>query len=337
MTTLVALNTMNGLVMGCDSLATHNQRLVDPSKLLTVVNMDDFDLDEPLISFGELIAESTLVPINHITQEEKMVSLAPMDVGVMFTGIAAIGNRTVQSMVEELKIRDSNPIRVLEYRMSEGGGQWTIEWIANWLRDRIGQHYSEQYQDLPESIRPALEIMVGGYDPHGTVPCVARVDVREQEVEVDHAFTVHLGAQSTEIQRLLFGIDDENEGVLNTQAEELLRAYRADIETALKSAGISIENVELPDPTNYEVNQVLSDGWGLKGLRAPWGQFSVQNAIDCVDFLVNIMIRSHQFKLEMPTVGGPAQIGVIQKGRGFKYVSERVWRHGGTVTPIEES
>ena len=59
--------------------------------------------------------------------------------------------------------------------------------------------------------------------------------------------------------------------------------------------------------------------------------------LDSVDFLINIMIRSHQFKSELPSVGGPIQIGVIQKNRGFKYVSERVWRHGGNVTLIDEN
>ena len=64
-------------------------------------------------------------------------------------------------------------------------------------------------------------------------------------------------------------------------------------------------------------------------------EFSEQNAIDCVDFFLRIMIESQSVSSRLPTVGGNVHIAVIRKD-GFHPVSKEVWRHGSYEVNIPE-
>ena len=334
MTTLVALNTMDGLVLGCDSLGTVTQDFVDPLDLLDFFENRDGtdepslkrdDNDEPLLTLRELMGRRQSVPYNHMTLVDKLISLAPLDIGVMFAGIAAIGDRTVKSIVEEFSAKEAQGLL---------GQKYTVATVSQRLLEMLREHYARAY---PESgyQEPSLELMVGGYDSDSQIPCIVRVRVHENNCdEPDYDYAVYFGAQRTEIARLVFGMDYETQLSVEGRSREMLSRYKADLERHLQEQDI---DVALPDPDELESDfSIFSDDWGPSRFDAAWGQFSVQNAIECVDFLVNIMIRSHQFNQRLPSVGGPAQIGVIRKNRGFVYVSERVWRHGGNVIQIEE-
>ena len=336
MTTLVALNTMDGIVLGCDSLGTMAHPLVDPFDLA-----DFFEEDEstgllyglkmgtdgkPLLNFKEVYMQTQDVPYNHITLVDKLLSLAPLEMGVMFAGISAIGDRTIKSLIEEFRAEEAPRIA--------NKGEYTVAKIGERLMEILRERYVQEYP--PNYHQPELELMVGGYDAQRQTPCIVRMRVDEERtLEPDYDFAVHFGAQRSEIARLVFGTDAENQVRLEARNEEILERYRDRLQRYL---GENSVNLELPSTDTFEGDfSLFSDDWGLVGLSAPWGGFSIQNAIECVDFLVNIMIRSHQFKAELPSVAGPAQIGVIQKNRGFTYVSERVWRHEGNVTLIEEN
>ena len=80
---------------------------------------------------------------------------------------------------------------------------------------------------------------------------------------------------------------------------------------------------------------MFSDGWELDGFNANWGDFSEQNAIECVDFFVNIMTKSQQFSEGMPTVGGEVHIALITKVKGFQFIPKEEFNHGGHFIPKE--
>ena len=333
MTTLVALNTMEGLVLGSDSLGTATRDLVDP---LDLMDFFEFDADEekftglkygpdgqPILTFKQLFSKSQTIPYNHMTLVDKLISFAPLDMGVMFAGISSIGDRTIKSIVEEFRDTDS--------AFQQAGDDYTVAGVSRRLMATLREHYVAQF---PSYYKPSLELIVGGYDKGRQRPCIVRLDVEEDELqEPDYDFAVYFGAQGDEIQRLVFGTDLDNKIRLIERNRDLFERYRQSLTGYLSSNNIEIE---LPEPDDLEDDfRFFTDDWDLEGLDAPWGAFSIQNAIECVDFLVTIMIRSHQFKAQLPSVGGPAQIGVIQKNRGFVYVSERVWRHGDNVTQID--
>jgi hypothetical protein len=176
--------------------------------------------------------------------------------------------------------------------------------------------------------------MLGGYDRKKFTAAVARIYVHKNDMDKpDQDFGVYFGAQMREIQRLVHGTDPENKAKLIRRVSDLLDRYHTLLSQQLQDAGIQFN---LKAPNQFGDRLWLFHDWDLEHLNANIGAFSEQNAIDCVDFLVNIMIKSQQFSAEMPTVGGEVQMAVVKKGSGFTYVSKREWRHGDHAVPIQE-
>jgi len=71
--------------------------------------------------------------------------------------------------------------------------------------------------------------------------------------------------------------------------------------------------------------------------EARFGDFSEQNAIECVDFFIDIMTKSQLFSARLPVVGGDVHIALITKTRGFEYVSREELRHGEHAIEIKET
>ena len=104
----------------------------------------------------------------------------------------------------------------------------------------------------------------------------------------------------------------------------MLVDYHQRVSDAIANAGITFE-VPHPDSWGDELN--LFKDWNLQGLDANIADFSAQNAIECVDFFIEIMIRAQAVSSQLPTVGGDINIAVIRKD-GFRFVSRQEWRHG---------
>lgn len=331
MTTLVALNTRDALVMGCDSLETMTKRLVDPFDLkdyFDIQNEFKIKVDnegKPLLDeFSKIFNKSQPVPYNHIPHVDKLFSLSPLPMGVMFAGIVSIGDRTIKNLIGEFKSTD--PI----FRST--ANDYTLSSAGSRLLEFIWRYYSKEYPDAED--RPDLEFMLGGYDKQKRTPAVVRIYCNKNRIEnTYYDFGVFLGGQMEEIQRLVFGSDALNIINLTKRTDYLLRRYRELLAQQLKESKIEIR---LKNPQDFDNELQLFHGWRLEGLDADWAAFSEQNAIDCVDFLVNIMIRSQRFSTRMPTVGGGVQVAVIKKESGFTFISRREWRHGDHTVPVQE-
>lgn len=328
MTTLVALITKDALVMGCDSLGSITKRLIDPRDLMKFFdpakNFDELKLDEngkPLIkSFEDIYAASKSIPSEHMTHMTKMFSLEPLKAAVMLTGITSISERTIRSLVKEFQKAKIKSIEMRE--------DYSVQDIAEQLLDHIVGYYEKEFPE--EKDRPGLELILGGYGNSGVIPEVYRIRLPEKKInrslEEGH-FGIVFGGQMTEIQRIVFGTDAANRLKLQERHTDILRKYREKIIEFLKSKNISEEIPELTKDESKELN-LLTDGWDLEGFYANWGDFSEQNAVDCVDFFVNIMIKSQQFSRGMPTVGGEVHVMLITKEE-CRFVSKEEYHHAG--------
>ena len=197
---------MDGLVLGCDSLATETLRMVDPFALESFFERNEQGyLDQlkkssdgkPALSFYELYQYTEEVPFNHMTLVDKLFSLAPLDMGVMFAGITAIGARTVKSIIEEFK---DNELPALSEK-----GNYTVGEISERLLAVLRGHYLQAYSSFHQ---PELELMVGGYDAQVQTPCIVRLNVNENIlVPSNYAFGAYFGAQRSEMMRVVFGTD----------------------------------------------------------------------------------------------------------------------------------
>ncbi len=203
--------------------------------------------------------------------------------------------------------------------------------LAKKLLNLLGDYYDQAY-DPSWPNRPDLELLVAGYDHKETFPTVVRINVRARELRnIYHPgqFGVAFGGQMDWIQRIAFGTDDANSSRLRERTRYLLSQYRQSLIERVRPHGLT----DLPAP-GPELD-LFHGNWRLQGLQANWGEFSEQNAINCVDFFLQIMIGSQDVSSRLPTVGGDVHIAVIRKD-GFHPVSKEVWRHGGHEVFIPE-
>ena len=320
MTTLVALASKDALVMGTDSLATVTKRLVDPFDLLECFDpKDDFklkvdDQGKPLLdSFSILMEQAQAVPYNQLSNVSKLFDLSPLPMGVMFTGTTSIGNRTIGKLISQF--REATPV----FDVDAEASNYAVRSVGTGLLQYLRQSYASTYPQ-PHA-RPELELIIGGYDNLSFLPSLYRIDVQEDSiVEIfssDSPFGVAFGGQQDWIQRIVFGSDRNNQIRLAQRAHVLLVDYHQRVSDAIADAGLTFE-VPHPDSWGDELN--LFKDWDLQGLDANIADFSEQNAIDCVDFFIEIMIRAQAVSSQLPTVGGDINIAVIRKDK-FRFVS----------------
>ncbi len=332
-TTLVALSTKDALVMGCDSLATVTQALVDPYKLVEFFDGNNSwqlklgaDGKPTLTDWYKIYEKSQMIPYSHMTHMSKLFSLSPLLMAVMTSGITSIGQRTIKSLIIEFRSRKS--IKNI------GNGDFTVKNIGSRLLRLLWKHYCISYPK-EETSKPILELIIGGYDSDKPIPSIYRIKVNENKLfDTIDDFGIVFGGEMEEIQRIVFGTDFMNQLNIMTRFNVLLGKYHNLLEQYLKNEKV---RVTLPVPSQYANElDVFSDGWNLTGFNANWGDFSEQNAIECVDFFLNIMIKSQQFSSRMPTVGGETHIALITKAHGFKFVSREELSHAGHAVEIQE-
>lgn len=326
MTTLVALASKDALVMGTDSLGTVTRRLVDPLDLLDYFDANDGfklrvdDQGEPLLnSFSTLVEQAQAVPYNQLSNVSKLFSLSPLPMGVMFAGTTSIGNRTIGKLISDFRETDT------VFDTESEPSNYAVRTVGNRLLQSLRQSYDSTFPQ--QHARPELELIIGGYDKLSHLPSLYRIDVRENTlVEIfsgDSPFGVAFGGQKDWIQRIVFGTDDNNQVRLAQRAHDLLVDYHEKVTDAVANAGFTFD---VPHPSSWGDEFNLFKDWNLQGLDANIADFSEQNAIDCVDFFIEIMIRAQAVSSQLPTVGGDINIAVVRKD-GFRFVSRQEWRH----------
>ena len=326
MTTLVALASKDALVMGADSLGTVVRPLVDPYDILEYFDTENdlkLQIDgegQPVLdSFSKILEQAQAVPYNQMSNVSKLFDLSPLPMGVMFTGITSIGNRTIGKLISDF--RESEPLLKKDAEPSN----YEVRTIGDRLLQFLRQAYASTYSSLHG--QPELELIVGGYANIGYLPSLYRIDVRENTFDEifssESPFGVAFGGQKDWIERIVFGTDMNNQFDLAIRARELLIKYRQYISSAIEEAGM---NFDVPHPDSWGDELNLFHDWSLHGLEAEIADFSEQNAIDCVDFFIEIMIRAQAVSSRMPTVGGDINVAVIRKD-GFRFVSRQEWKH----------
>jgi len=325
-TTLVALASKDALVMGTDSLGTVTRRLLDMRDLLQFFDSKDgfkIKVDgqgQPVIdNFFVLLEQAQAVPYNQLSNVSKLFDLSPLPIGVMFTGITSIGNRTIGKLVSEFKETDP------AFDTAADPSNYVVRVIGDRLLKALQQLYASTYPQKYD--QPELELIIGGYDKLSYLPSLYRISVPEDTiVEIfssDSPFGLAFGGQTDWIQRIVFGTDENNQVRLAARAHHLLVDYHQKVSAAVADAGIAFK---VPHPDSWSDELSLFNGWSLQGLDADIADFSEQNAIDCVDFFIEIMIRAQAVSSQLPTVGGDISVAVIRKD-GFRFVSRQEWRH----------
>lgn len=313
MTTLAAISTKDALIMGCDSLASVTVPMISPFDLTNFFDpQNNYELKvdqggKPLLrNFDILFDHAQYIPYNHMTHVDKLFSLSPLEMGVMITGLASIGNFTVKNMINQFKASDK------AFKGGKKPPNYTVKSISERLLEFIRKYYDAQFA---EKQKPYLEFMIGGYDKQKHIPTILRIYVHDNKIEETFDnFGIVFGGEMKEIQRLVFGADQINNIKIIERSKELIYNYRNSISDILKEKNIEME---IPEP-NIKDFSPFQNNWGLDGFEANWGDFSERNAIECVNFFIDIMIKSQQFSNKLPTVGGDVHLAIITKTEGFR-------------------
>lgn len=331
MTTLVALASKHCLVMGTDSLGTTTRGLINPYELSEFFDPGDSlklrlgDDNKPVLTdLFQLIAKTKNIPHDQLLHVNKLFRVGTLPLGVAFAGITSIGPDTIRGLIAEFADGD-RAIKTKE--------NYAVQTVARRLLAFLWAAYQAEYAE--EYQREDLELLVGGYDRNKRWPVIVRIDVKANKLERTFGpgeFGIAFGGQKDWIQRIVFGTDTRNLVKLRLRTEDLLNLYREKVVEMLQSDGY---NGEVPSPDAFGEELQLFHEWGIEGLGANWAEFSEQNAIDCVDFFLDIMIRAQDVSPQLPTVGGNIHIVVIRKD-GYYPVTKEVWRHGEHEVPIPE-
>ena len=332
MTTLVAFSTKDAIVMGCDSLGTVSRTMVDPYELLQYFDLDkegELKTDEngkPLLSnfWEHIYSHYKNIPYSHMTHVDKLFELHK-NVGIMTSGIISIGDTTlksiIQNLAQELTADDS----------------YTIHCIAQQLVDKVQMYYKKEYPD--DVSQPEIEFLIGGWEPNGSHPKIYRVNFPSGSIELalNGSYGIAFGGQFIEIALLVHGTDPLNLRLIEERYKFLLGRFVNEVQKANQDIILPdldnffdkfhIFGLENPDDPSNE------QPWRLEGFNADVGDFSAQNAINCVYWLVELMVRVQEFGDSMPTVGGDIHVAIIDRKDGFEFLSEEAYKLQGRITP----
>ena len=330
MTTLIALASKHAVVVGADSLGTQTRNMLDPFQVAQYFDPDNeftlrlnSDGSPALSEFSQLYRETEPVPYNQLLHVKKLFRLGRLPIAVMFTGISSIGTRTIRWLVTEFSKSDPG-IESEDY---------TVHGIATCFLRFLREYYELEFQQGFE--QPGLEFLLAGYDKSETWPAIVKVDVRDNSVDQTFSageFGIAFAGQMDWIQRIVFGTDVNNKIRLMLRTRSLMDMYRNKLLEHLRSEGY---DGTLPKSTDFGDDLDLFNEWDLDQLQASWEEFSEQNAINCVDFFLRIMIQAQDISSQLPTVGGDVHIAVIRKD-GYHQVTKEVWQHQGHEVVIPE-
>lgn len=345
MTTLVALSTKDVIVMGCDSLGTVSRVMINPEDLLQYFDLDrdgKLKTDEngkPLLSnfWEHIYSQKKDIPDSHMTHVDKLFDLDNR-VGVMISGIISIGDRTLKSIIQEFTFSPTTILKHFKQAFTTSYSIYdaSVHDIAQQLADKIQRYYKQEY---PGVYKPEIELLVAGWDPTDNRPKIYRINFPSGSIklELNGSYGISFGGQYQEIARLVHGTDLQNMNMIEERYASLLRRFVDELKKANQNIILPdlddflkkfhIFGLENPDDTSS------SQYWRLEGFKTDIGNFSEQNAINCVYWLVELMVRVQEFSDSMPTVGGDIHVAIIDRKKGFKFVSEESYKLQGHITP----
>jgi hypothetical protein len=331
MTTTVAFLTRNCAVLGCDSLATTSRAVLYPWDLIGSIYEVESGGIKPkkdkkgecvVPDFTDILDLAKSMPHNQLPSYTKMFELRPAAIGVLFAGIAVIDKKSMRNLVDEFLASED----IARYLKGNHGVLGTTTRLTDFLKDRYNATFTSGYG-------PALEFTVVGYSkakskqqPEAYRRVIDHQGVREESdmKEGEHGFV--FGGQHDVIERVTRGMDFQNYRRFTARVSEILSTYRDLAEEKLKKNGFK---GTLPDPTDFGTELGVGNTDWLEGDYANAAAFSEQAAIDYVDFLVDLMIKSQYFGDSVPTVGGDIHIAIITKRGGFQSISREEYNYKG--------
>ncbi len=334
MTINIALATSEGLVLGCDSIASSIEYVVDPFEL----NQPEDEKGNPLQDReGRPLLALDLSKIRPVVTNAwggvtKLFQIheGNASVAAITAGIARLNNRTMKSYAEEFLGRQQQS---QEHFAS-------VQDISTAFLQFMRKHFLEHYQGspLPEDYWTGPNFLVGGYGVSDELPSVYRLDVKADMVYEHFTkgnFGVSWGGQADSVERLIRGYDSTlREAIENYLNQKIDEHYQQMTDAMAKILGDVLAQLGADLPST--VNTVLPSKlelilpWDNMEVRFGYGNLPLQSAVDFVAYLVNLQSGMSRFAPGVATVGGRTHIAVVTKGEGFSTLNEPELQHRHT-------
>ena len=202
MTVNIGLVTSEALVLGCDSIATASRQVIDPFAGILAMDSNDSPLKD---KDGNLT-----IPLKPELFQTVVVDVMP-GVAKMFkvydrngTFVAA----TTAGMAALLKNEFVNVNAV-------------VSAFAKHINKAYEQHYASSKVD--RDYWGDLDFLVGGYGKHDDIPCLFRLNIKQDTIKESFSCGQHgvaWAGQSDSIERVIRGYDS----VLRTSIEDRITA-----------------------------------------------------------------------------------------------------------------
>lgn len=229
---------------------------------------------------------------------KKLVQIGDFPIGLFTWGRAFIGMRTIESLVREWEYENHWQSRSV-YNCNKDGGTFTVKACAQGLLEHLTDAYSEEFGGaLTEA--PPVGIVLGGYSDGAFFPEIWRfvvpTDDQVHNQRPDRNGKPDFGASwfglTDSIVRLHWGRDDGAIGIVSEKydipEEELL---------------------ETLNPLQYQV---------------PFPVMPLKDAIDYVNYMINVAIGRFRFVVGPELCGGAIKIAAITQNQ-FRWVSREPW------------
>ncbi len=313
--------------------------MIDPYRLMEQFfdvengfSLKEDENGEPMLrEFKDIASLIEKVPYNQLPSVTKIFDLKPAKIGLLFAGVAAIGDHSVKNLIDLFRSDDD----VKKYLK----GTYTVSGTAKRLYNHISGYYENEFSNGAQ--RPAMEILVSGYSKRYNQPEVQKIQLGDGHPDGDEGsqasisrgdYRIVFGGQHDVIQRVIYGLDMANFGRYIRHVDRVTDDYRREIQETLDSAGV---DVDIPTPQKLHKDgrlDLYAFDW-VRGITTDFPNFSEQASIDLVDFLVDVMCRAQQFSNRLPTVGGDIHIAIITKSGGFRWISKEEYTYKGRGVP----
>ena len=237
---------------------------------------------------------------------EKIFQLGSKRVGIAIYGVAGLGERSIGSFIREFESKD--PGGTISRECSVGQIAEALRlffldaYLANdgvWLEER----FKKPFDDIPLEDKPLLGLVVGGYSSGSYLSELWEVLVPNHSSEnsgvclsTPGLFGLRWFATSKPIQRYLNGID-----------YDLLFEIQHYVETLLGR--------KLSEEEQQDVGRLVK----TYQYRYVYSSMPIESGVQCVRFLVDLVINHFRFVDADSVVGGRPKLGIVTyRGESFQ-------------------
>jgi hypothetical protein len=322
MTINIALITSEALVLGCDSISSVTQYLLDPWPFIARDGQGEIVADEAnrvtaQFDYGALVPVVTHA-FGGVT---KMFSLSTghVEVAAITAGLAKLNEQTIRGIAVEFSHQPREEKTVKEVATS----------FLLFIKEKFDIHCAES--QTPPEFQSDIEFLLGGFGENDSFPSLYRLKVKENSLECVYEkgkSGLAWSGQADGVERLIFGVDSQLRSHIALEANRLVDSVHQDMKDAmlriigdvLLAAGLET----LPENINTELPPVpiAELPWGQFRLDVDFANLPLQDAVDFVSYLVNLQSGRSKFVRGVATVGGRTHIGIITKGDPLKMLNE---------------